>query len=90
MRRKEDGRALETSVPKCLEGDVRVVQRVGVDPGLDRNSRGQVKEFGPVGTRQVGDRFDGPLFPEQVVRECRDLRHVDAGTDDDARFVDRL
>ena len=38
-----------------------------------------------VGPRQVRDRADDPLAPEQLVRERRDVAHVDPGADDRRR-----
>ena len=40
--------------------------------------------------RQVGDRHDLPLFPEQPVRKARDVAHVDAGADHAAALAHRL
>ena len=39
----------------------------------------------PSRARQVRDRPDGALLPEEVVRERRDVAHVDAGADDACR-----
>ena len=42
-----------------------------------------------VAAREVGDRAHAALAPEQLVRERRDVAHVDAGADDGAALGER-
>src|SRR5919204_569537 len=46
--------------------------------------RGEREELLAVAPRQVRDRANDALAPEQLVRERRDVAHVDAGANDHA------
>jgi hypothetical protein len=73
----------------ALDRLVRVGQGERLDVRHDRHLRGQGEELLAVLPRQVGDRADGPLLPEELVRERGDVAHVDPGADDDAAAVER-
>jgi hypothetical protein len=61
---------------------VRRRQREGLDLGVHRHLGRQRQELLAVGAREVRDRADAPLAPQQVVGERGDLAHVDAGAHD--------
>jgi hypothetical protein len=44
----------------------------------------------PVAPGEVRDRADAALAPEQLVRERRDVRHVDPGADDSPTLRERV
>ena len=51
--------------------------------------RRELQELLAVAAGEVGDRAQLPLAPEDLVRETRDVAHVDAGADDDAAGRER-
>ena len=52
-------------------------KHAGVRP--DARLRRDLEKLDPVAARQVGDRKQLPLLPEDVVRERGNVRHVNAG-----------
>ena len=63
-----------------------VAHGLGHDAGLARD----IEELLPILARQVGDRDDLPLFPQQAIGKARDVGHVDAGADHAAAFAHRF
>ena len=65
----------------CSSANVLTSVRTGT-AGCER------EELLAVAARQVRDRAEHALVPEQLVRERRDVGHVDAGADDGAALRD--
>src|SRR6187399_2777386 len=61
---------------------IRLPQWMGQDLGPDRHPGSDRKQLLSIAARQVRNRADGALSPEQLVREGGDVAHVDAGADD--------
>ena len=66
----------------CSSGNVSTSVRTGT-------RRGEREELLAVAAREVRDRAERPLAPQEVVRERRDVRHVDARAHDRAALRDR-
>src|SRR5579862_25443 len=56
--------------------------------GPDRDLRGNGHKVLSIFPRQVRDGADLTLTPEQVIRKCRDIAHMDASTNDDPALAD--
>src|ERR1041384_1726827 len=65
---------------ECL---VWLFERGLLDFRAHRNAWRDGKELLRVPARQVRHRADRALLPKELVREARDVAHVDAGADDD-------
>ncbi len=64
-------------------------ERIGRRLGADAQARREIEEIERVLPRQVGDRAQHALLPEQRVGKARDVAHVDAAADDGAAGRDR-
>src|SRR5439155_24895879 len=53
-----------------------------------RYARRESHELFAVAAREIGDRADGALFPEDGVGKRGDVAHVNATADDDAALAD--
>src|SRR3954467_12218163 len=82
-------RAADVAGPQLRESLVRSLERERLDLRSHRHARGEREELVSVLPRQVRDRSENALAPEQVVRERRNVAHVDPGADDDATLGDR-
>ena len=58
--------------------------------GGDTDLRGQAEEVDSVRAREIGDRKELPLFPEQAIGKAWDIAHMDAGANDATTFADRF
>src|SRR4029078_7288573 len=66
-----------------LERLVCLLEREFLDLGPHGHARREREELLPVAARQVRDRADDALLPQELVREARDVAHVDPRADDD-------
>ena len=80
----------QAALAEARERLVRLGEREERDGGLDRRLGGEAHEMVAVGAGEVGNRADAALAPQDVVREARDVRHVDAGGDHPAALPDRM
>ena len=80
-RRSPARRCSSASFASLEARSVSTLVRTGTRGASARNSS-------RVGARQVGDRAQHALAPEQLVRERRDVAHVDAAADDAAALRD--
>src|SRR5690348_2113760 len=78
--REDDGAALEGAGSEVGQGLLGFVELVGCDCRADRDLGGEREELLAVLAGEVGHRADAALVPEVLVREARDVTHVDAGT----------
>ena len=82
--RHQHGGAADAAFAQVGQRAVRVGQIVALGVHLDRHLRREREEVARVLARQVRDRADDALLPEQTIGKRRHVAHVDAGADDDA------
>src|SRR5947208_12744248 len=87
-RHVEHRGSADAAAPQALERLVRPLEWKRLDHRPHRYLRREREKLLAVTTRQVGDRAQHTLLPEQVVRESRDVRHVNAGADDRAALCE--
>src|SRR5262245_59666167 len=85
----ENRGAAHVSLAELRERLVRLLERVRLHLGVDRDPRRQCHELLAVAPRQVRHLPHDALAPEELVRERRDVRHVDAGANHGAALGDR-
>src|SRR3954454_4097300 len=85
----QDGRTRDLAGAKPLERLVGLVEGMLLDPGADRDLRRELEKLLAVAASQVRHRSNHSLAPEDLVREARDVAHVDPGADDDAALCRR-
>ncbi len=86
---RENGGAVDATLPEVAQRVVDVSERIGVDPRPNGNRSQHVEESFCVLPGQVRDRADRPLLPEKRIGEGRNVAHVYAGADDDSASVRR-
>ena len=79
--------AAERAAPQAVERLVRLLEREASTSVRTGTVGASARNSSPSRARQVRDRADDPLAPEQLVRERRDVAHVDAGADDRAALA---
>src|SRR5207247_3062484 len=77
----EDERAADVAVAELRERLVRVLERERLDLRSHRDAWRELEELLAVAARQVGDRPQDALTPQELVGERRDVAHVDPGAD---------
>src|SRR6266571_8625138 len=70
---RDHGRAAQASPPQVVQRLLRGLQRIGLDLRAHGHARGEGQELLRVGARQVRDRAQDALLPEQLVGEGWDL-----------------
>ncbi len=60
-----------------------------LDLGPDRDRGRDLEQLPNIATGEVGHRPQDPLTPEKLIREGRNVAHVDSGADDDAAWANR-
>ena len=88
--RRQHGRALQAAFAQVGERVVGRGKRIARDLGLHASLGHDVQEFSRVRAREVCDRHDMPLLPQQAIGEARNVRHVDAAADDAPTLLHRL
>src|SRR6266540_2581232 len=78
----EHRRSPDAPAAQVVERVVRARERIRRHLGSDPRGGGEREELVAVPPREVRDRADRPLTPEERVRKRRDVAHVDAGADD--------
>jgi hypothetical protein len=66
-----------------------VGQRIAHDFSDDPNFWHEVEELYAVVSRQIRDRQDLSLLPQQTVRKARNVAHMDTGADNATTFAHR-
>src|SRR5262249_24703282 len=69
-------------------GNASTLERARLDGRAHRPARGEREQLLAVLSRQICDRPENALAPEDRVRKRRDVAHVDAGVDDRAALRD--
>ena len=87
--RDEHERAAGLTRAELRERLVRALERERLDLRPDGHPSREREELLAVAAGQVRDRAQRPLAPEDLVRERRDVRHVDSRADDGAAPRDR-
>ena len=87
--RHDDRGAHEAPGAQVVERVRRAVERVRRDVRAHRDPRGELQELAAVRAGQVGDRAQHALAPQQLVRQRRDVAHVDAAAHDRPALADR-
>src|ERR1700752_5144989 len=82
LRYYENRGATERTAAETVECLVRLLERERLDLRVPRDGRREREELVPVRAREVRDGADDPLAPERLVRERRDVAHVDPRTHD--------
>src|SRR5690606_11196017 len=89
-RRHQHRGAVEPSRAQVVERLVGLLERVRRRLRLHAGLRRHAQEGDTVLAGQVRDGQELALFPQQRVRETRDVAHVDAAADDAAALADGL
>src|ERR1019366_8563935 len=79
--RHQHRRAFEPSGAEIGERLIRLIQPVPRRARYDADFRRLGQELNAILSRQIGDREDLPLLPQQSVGETWNIAHVDAGAD---------
>src|ERR1700719_2215607 len=77
-------RAAQLPAAETGEGLVRLVKREKLRFRSHRHPGRQGQELLAIAAREVGDGTKDALLPEKVVRERRNITHMDAAADDGA------
>ena len=75
---------------KAFQRLIGFSQWKGLHGRSHRHTWGQGNELFRIPTSEIGHRAQNALFPEQVIREGRDVAHVNAAADHDAARGDSL
>ena len=76
----QDGGAQYLARPQLCKDLVGFYKRECRRLGSDTTLGDDFEEIQPILTRQIGDRYQLPLLPEQVVGKARDIAHVNSRT----------
>src|SRR5258708_21301957 len=76
--RFEDCGAQNLSCPQLCKNVVGLGKRECRRLGPDFSLRGNLKKIQPVLAREVGNRDQLSFFPEKIIREARNIAHVDS------------
>src|SRR5437879_1004869 len=77
MHREHRG-AADAALAHARERLVRPLEGKNLDRGPDRYLGSEREKFLAIAAREIGDRHDAALAPQDLVRKRRDLAHVDA------------
>ncbi len=88
--RYEDGCALEPASAEGAQGLVGAGERVGCRPGHDSDLGHEPKKLDSVAPREIRDRYQLALLPQERVGKRGDVAHVDSGADHAAPLADRF
>ncbi len=83
---REHRRPFDSALPQLRQSLVGFLERKAMDLSLDRNPRCEGKKLLAVPAREVRNRTDNPLLPQQAIREGGDIAHVDPTADDYPAF----
>src|SRR6266436_3522308 len=86
----EHRRALQPALAQIRQRLVRTRERIARHLSLDARLRRNGQKLARVLSREIGDRDDLALLPQDTIRETRDVGHVDAAAHDPAAFLHRL
>ncbi|ABA51266.1 hypothetical protein BURPS1710b_A1017 [Burkholderia pseudomallei 1710b] len=89
LAHRQHRRPGQTSGAQIVERLVRLRERIRRCLHVERHVVRNPHEFGRVVARQVRDRYDPPLAPQQIVRKRRNVRHVNPTAHDGAALHDR-
>ena len=79
---------MQSSCAQSIQRFIRFRHRNGLDVGSDRNPRSDCHEIVGILSREIRDRADVAFAPQKVVREWRDVAHMNAAAHNDAAFAD--
>src|SRR5690348_1254146 len=80
--RYQHRRAGEAALAQIGKRLIGLRQRIGLRHRANGDRRREGEEFLAVLPRQICDRADNALFPQQLVGKARNVAHMDAGADD--------
>jgi hypothetical protein len=80
----------ETTFPEIRKRPVCVLHRVARHLDLELKLAGEAHKRRAIFSREIGDRTDPSLLPQEIVGKGRDLAHMNSAADDDPAFDERF